>query len=90
MLRILIAIGFLVVLFDIVILLPLSLFRRLRPHTGGLIYWLNMARNPLDDLRLMLYAKPAHGQIIRSRCRTAGKSWACRNGATGFRRNGPT
>ena len=30
--------SFLVVVVDIVILLPLSMFRRLRPHTGGLLY----------------------------------------------------
>jgi hypothetical protein len=34
----LIVIGFTVVVLDIVILLPLSLVRRLRPHTAGLIY----------------------------------------------------
>jgi hypothetical protein len=34
----LILIGVIAVVFDILILLPLSLFRALRPHTGGLIY----------------------------------------------------
>jgi hypothetical protein len=38
LLRALILIGFIVIVLDIVILLPLSVFRRLRPHTGGLIY----------------------------------------------------
>lgn len=38
LLRLLILIGFIVVVLDVVILLPLSMFRRLRPHTGGLIY----------------------------------------------------
>lgn len=38
LLRPLTLIGFLVVVVDIVIMLPLSIFRRLRPHTGGLIY----------------------------------------------------
>src|ERR1700730_445515 len=38
LLRLLILIGFIVVVLDVVILLPLSMFRWLRPHTGGLIY----------------------------------------------------
>ena len=32
--------------------------------TGAVWFWLNMVRNPLDDLRLMLYVKTAHGQIV--------------------------
>ena len=31
---------------------------------GAVWFWLNLAVNPLDDLRLMLFAKTTHGQIV--------------------------